>query len=97
MRACYKPRTNLLGLMGVQVDDLVMLAAHKIEGGARAPSHNANALRPGQHLLQLWHIPLVDLHCIPSICVHMGEYRDGNTKNENYVNENIIISTRVSC
>ena len=47
--------------MRIQIDDLVALAANKVEGGARATSHNANALRPGQDLLQLWDVPLIDL------------------------------------
>ena len=54
-------KAHLLGLMRIQVDDLVILAAHKVEGGAGAPPHNANALGPGQHLLQLGHIPLIYL------------------------------------
>ena len=52
---------HLLGLMRIQVDDLVILAAYKVEGGAGAPPHNANALAPGQHLLQLGNIPLIHL------------------------------------
>lgn len=47
--------------MGIQIDDLVILAANKVEGGARAAAHNADALRPGQHPLQLRNVSLVHL------------------------------------
>ena len=47
--------------MWIQIDNLVILAANKVEGGARAAAHNADALWPGQDLLQLRNVSLIHL------------------------------------
>ena len=75
--------TDLLRLVGVQVQDLVMLAAHEVEGGARSPSHNTNALRPCQHLLQLRYIPLIYLQqSCPSVHLQVGLFMWTSTYTE---------------
>ena len=53
---------HLLDFMGVQEEDALALVAHKVEGAGGAPPHNAGALRPPQHFLQLRHIPAIHLH-----------------------------------
>lgn len=57
-----KSQPHLLDLVGIQEEDTLALVAHKVEGAGGAAAHDARALRPLQHLLQLRHIPAVHLH-----------------------------------
>lgn len=53
--------TDLLDFVGVQVEDVLVLEANEIEGGGGTPPHDARALRPRQHLLQLHAVPRIYL------------------------------------
>lgn len=48
--------------MGVQVDNLMALETHKIQAARGPATNNACTLRPLKQVLELWHIPGIDLH-----------------------------------
>lgn len=53
--------THLLHIMGVHVEDVLVLEADEVEGGGGTAPNDACALGPCQHLLQLRAVPRIDL------------------------------------
>lgn len=53
---------HLLGFVGVQEQHVVALEADEVQGGAGAAAHDADAVGPRQHRLQLRHVARVHLH-----------------------------------
>lgn len=56
-----RPAPHLLHLMGIQVEQEVLLGAHKVEGGPWTAPDDADALGHGQHRLQLGDVARVQL------------------------------------
>lgn len=55
------PPPHLLNFVGVEVQQQVLLRAHKVQRGSGAPAHDADALRHVEHGLQLRDVPRVQL------------------------------------
>lgn len=57
-----KQGLHLLECVGVQEQNIVILAANEVQGAARTSSHNAGTLGEGEDFLELW-----DVACIQGL------------------------------